>query len=92
MNTINRYDGKVINIIRKMLKMSYADISDHMGISVSHYNKIISGERFLERTRSASTLAVYNSLYKQAIEMPRGEAIFSAMCELDGVARGSNCE
>ena len=82
---VDRYNGKIINIVRKMLRSSYQEISDKLGISTGHFNKIICGHKCLKRTRTPSTIAVYDALFKQALSVPNGRKIFEGMCWAEGV-------
>ena len=84
MSKVFKYNGKVINIVRKMLKLSYVGISARMGVSVSHYNAIITGGRLIECSKR-STREAYNALYAEAMALPDGERIFETMCLMAGL-------
>ena len=84
MHNAIKYRGKVINIIRKMLKLSYAEASVRIGISTSHFNAIVTGGRSIEKSRG-STLARYEALFNEALALPNGAHIFTGLCLSEGV-------
>ena len=79
-----KYQGKVINIIRKMLKLSYVEAAIRLGISTSHFNAIITGGRSIENSKE-STRARYDALYTEALALPNGPAMFTGLCLAEGV-------
>lgn len=87
MHNAIKYQGKVVNIIRKMLKLSYARVSGRLGISTSHFNAIITGGRSIERSKN-STRARYDALFNEALALTNGEHIFTGLCLSEGVPVG----
>ena len=79
-----KYQGKVINIIRKILRLSYAEVSDRLGISTSHFNAIITGGRSIENSKE-STRGRYEAMYNEALALPNGPAMFTGLCLAEGV-------
>lgn len=78
---IYKYNGTVVGIVRKMLRMSYADFADRLGLSVARCQAIEQGREFIERSASESTVAVYDSLHKQATATPERREVFARMCK-----------
>jgi len=78
------YNGKIVNIIRKILKLSYAEMAQRLGISPSHFDKIINCTRFMDRAEE-STQAAYRALYKSAMSVENAEAIMYGLCLSEGV-------
>lgn len=67
-----------------MLRLSYAEVSDRLGISVSHFNAIITEARSIEKSKS-STRARYDALFTEALALPNAEPIFTGFCLSEGI-------
>lgn len=84
MHSAIKFQGKVINIVRKMLKLSYAEASVRIGISTSHFNAIVTGGRSIEKSKGR-TRGRYEAMFNEALAIPNGAHIFTGLCLSEGV-------
>lgn len=78
------FNAKKVNIVRKMLRLSYQEYADRLGFSVSHLNAIITGDRSLERSNSTAK-ARFRALRRRALARENGQRIYEGLCLADGV-------